>query len=257
MNRLTIVKVGGKVVEDPDLLKIFLEEFKKISGNKILVHGGGVAATAMAAKLGIETKMVDGRRITDAAMLDVVVMVYAGLINKRIVAGMQALGSNAVGLTGADLDLLKAKKRQPSEIDYGFVGDIEEVNTRELRLLIEEAVIPVIAPVTYDGNSQLLNTNADSIASAMAVELSNYYNVYLVFCFDKKGVLSDQNNEESIMPYITLDEYSEMKENGTINSGMIPKLDNGFKARKNGVREVIITNARNISTGKGTRLMID
>lgn len=257
MNRLTIVKVGGKVVEDPDSLSAFLSEFKKISGNKILVHGGGVAATAMASRLGIETKMIEGRRITDKDMLDVVVMVYAGLINKRIVAGMQALGSNAIGLTGADLDLLRSKKRNHPEIDYGFVGDIEDVNTRELRLLIEEAVIPVIAPVTYDGNTQLLNTNADSIASAMAVELSNYYNVYLVFCFEKKGVLANPEDENSALSYLTIDSYADMKESGAVNTGMIPKLDSGFKARKNGVKEVIITNPENISTGKGTRLMLD
>jgi acetylglutamate kinase len=170
---------------------------------------------------------------------------------------MQALGSNAIGLTGADLDLLRSKKRNHPEIDYGFVGDIEDVNTRELRLLIEEAVIPVIAPVTYDGNTQLLNTNADSIASAMAVELSNYYNVYLVFCFEKKGVLANPEDENSALSYLTIDSYADMKESGAVNTGMIPKLDSGFKARKNGVKEVIITNPENISTGKGTRLMLD
>jgi acetylglutamate kinase len=257
MNRLTIVKVGGKVVEDPDSLRAFLAEFKKISGNKILVHGGGIAATAMANRLGIETKMIEGRRITNKDMLDVVVMVYAGLINKRIVAGMQATGTNAIGLTGADLDLLKSRKRSHPEIDYGFVGDIEDVNTRELRLLMEEAVIPVIAPITYDGDGQLLNTNADSISSAMAVELSNYYNVYLVFCFEKKGVLANPEDENSVLSYLTIDAYAEMKEKGAVNTGMIPKLDSGFKARKNGVKEVIITNPENISTGKGTRLMLD
>jgi acetylglutamate kinase len=257
MNRLTIVKVGGKVVENPETLSAFLIEFKKISGNKILVHGGGVTATEIATKLGIETKMIDGRRITSAETLEVVIMVYAGLINKKIVSGLQALGSNAVGLTGADLDVVKARKRKHAEIDYGFVGDVEDVNTKELRLLLDESVIPVIAPITHDGNGQLLNTNADTIASAMATELSNYYNVYLVFCFDKKGVLSDQNNEDSVISYITIDNFEELKEAGTVDSGMIPKLENGFNAKKNGVKEVIITNALNISTGKGTRLLLD
>jgi acetylglutamate kinase len=257
MNRLTIVKVGGKVVENPETLNAFLTEFKKISGNKILVHGGGVMATALAGRLGIETKMVDGRRITDSSMLDIVLMVYAGLVNKKIVAGLQALASNAIGLTGADLDVVRARKRQHTTIDFGFVGDVEEVNTSELRLLLEESVVPVIAPITHDGNGQLLNTNADTIAAAMAIELSNYYNVYLVICFDKKGVLSDQQNDDSIISHLSPEDFEEFKESGIVDSGMIPKLENGFNARKNGVREVIITNAENISTGKGTRLILD
>lgn len=257
MNRLTIIKIGGKVVEDHDNLMMFLNEFNKVSGYKILVHGGGPTATETAARLGINTELVDGRRITDESMLNVIVMVYAGLINKKIVAGLQSLGCNAMGLSGADLDLIRAKKRQHPEIDYGFVGDVEDVNTRELRLLLDEGVVPVIAPVTHDGNSQLLNTNADTVAAAMANELSNYYNVYLVYCFEKKGVLAEITNEESVISHLTYDDFLTLKDKGTVVSGMIPKLENGFNAKRNGTKEVIITNAQNISTGRGTRLVID
>jgi len=184
MDRLTIIKVGGKVVEEPESLKALLDQFSKVSGNKILVHGGGRTATEIANRLGIETKMVDGRRITDAKMLEVVTMVYGGLVNKQIVAGLQARNCNAVGLTGADLDLIRAKKRPVEDIDYGFVGDVDDVNTRELRLLINENIIPVIAPLTHDGNGNLLNTNADTIASEIATELANNFSVYLFYCFE-------------------------------------------------------------------------
>ncbi|NQU84657.1 MAG: acetylglutamate kinase [Mariniphaga sp.] len=257
MNRLTIVKVGGKVVEDPKSLNNFISEFKQISGSKILIHGGGTSATKLASKLGIETKMIEGRRITDAKMLDVVVMVYAGLINKNIVSKLHVVGCNAAGFTGADLDLIRAKKRQHPEIDYGLVGDIEDVNTLELRLLLEEAVVPVIAPITHDGNGQLLNTNADTIASEIAKEFSNYYNVYLLYCFEKSGVLKDQKNEKSVIPHLDYNTFSNLKENGIIASGMIPKLENGFYAKRNGVKEVIITNTSNLATGKGTRLQLE
>ena len=174
MDRLTIIKVGGKVVEDTLSMNTLLDQFNKISGNKILVHGGGSIATEMASQLGIETKMVEGRRITDAAMLDVVTMVYGGLINKRIVAALQARNCNAMGLTGADLGFIRAKKRLVQDVDYGFVGDVKEVNSRELRLLLNENVVPVIAPLTHDGSGQLLNTNADTIASEIGIELSAY-----------------------------------------------------------------------------------
>lgn len=254
MDRITIIKVGGKVVEDAQSLSSFLDQFSKISGYKILVHGGGTTATKIAAKLGIETKMVDGRRITDAATLDVVTMVYGGLVNKKIVAGLQARNCNALGMTGADLSLIRAKKRATGEIDYGFVGDIEDVNSRELRILLNENVIPVIAPLTHDGSGQLLNTNADTIATEIATELSGYFNVYLFFCFEKKGVLLDQNDESSIIYELDHSLFQQYKEEGIINSGMIPKLENGFQAKRKGVKEVLITNASNIATGRGTRL---
>ena len=255
MDRLTIIKVGGKVVETPDLLHAFLDQFKKISGNKILVHGGGSTATEIAGKLGIETRMVDGRRITDRAMLEVVTMVYGGLINKKIVAGLQARGCNAIGLTGADLDLIKAHKRPVKEIDYGFVGDVEDVNSREIRLLINESVVPVVAPLTHDGYGQILNTNADTIATEMAIEMSDYYSVYLFYCFEKKGVLLNPDDETTVVYDLDHELYEKYKNEGIIVEGMIPKLDNAFNAKRNGVKEILITNPENIATGRGTRLV--
>lgn len=255
MDRLTIVKVGGKVVEEPDLLKVLLDDFVRITGYKILVHGGGKAATALADRLGIETRMVDGRRITDAAMLEVVTMVYGGLVNKRVVAGLQSRNLNAIGFSGADLDLIRARRRPVGDIDYGFVGDIESINTRELRILLGENVIPVIAPLTHDGKGQLLNTNADTIAAQLAIDLSHHYKVLLFYCFEKKGVLSDPMNDESVMPELTEASFIENQELGIISTGMIPKLQNGFRALYNGVSEVLITNPANFARGRGTRLL--
>lgn len=255
MDRLTIIKVGGKVVENTESLNALLDQFDKISGNKILVHGGGRTATEMAKKLGIETKMVEGRRITDADMLEVVTMVYGGLVNKKIVAGLQARGMNAVGLTGADLGLIKAHKRPVKDIDYGFVGDVDDVNVSELRVLINENVIPVVAPLTHDGKGQLLNTNADTIASELATELSNYYKVFLFYCFEKKGVLVDPNDESTVIYDLDLPLFNKYKAEGIISDGMIPKLENGFRAKMKGVQEILITNPENISTGRGTRLV--
>jgi acetylglutamate kinase len=255
MDRLTIIKVGGKVVEDEKSLNTLLDQFNKISGHKLLVHGGGTTATEIAHKLGIKTKMVEGRRITDQKTLDVVTMVYGGLVNKKVVAGLQARNCNALGLTGADLGLIKAKKREVKDIDYGFVGDVEDVNSRELRLLIEENVIPVIAPLTHDGKGQLLNTNADTIAAEIAAELASYYSVFLFYCFEKKGVLLDQYDETTLVYELDNILMQKYKDEGIINSGMIPKLVNGFRAKRKGVKEVLITNTDNIATGRGTRLI--
>ncbi|HSH19857.1 MAG TPA: acetylglutamate kinase [Draconibacterium sp.] len=255
MDRLTIIKVGGKVVEDSESLNTLLDQFKKISGYKLLVHGGGTTATEIAEKLGIETNMVEGRRITNSEMLDVVTMVYGGLVNKKVVAGLQARNCNALGLTGADLGLVQAKKREVKDIDYGFVGDVEDVNSRELRLLINENVIPVVAPITHDGKGQLLNTNADTIASEIATELAAYYNVFLFYCFEKKGVLLDPNDESTLIFELDNSLFQQYKAEGIISAGMIPKLDNGFQAKRKGVKEVLITNAQNIITGRGTRLI--
>lgn len=255
MDRITIIKVGGKVVENQESLNALLDQFIKISGNKLLVHGGGKIATEIAGKLGIETKMVEGRRITDSDMLEVVTMVYGGLVNKKIVAGLQARGCNAIGLTGADLDLIKAHKRPVKDIDYGFVGDIDDVNPAELRLLINENIVPVIAPLTHDGKGQLLNTNADTIASELATELSNYFNVYLFYCFEKKGVLLNTDDETSVIYDLDLSLFNQYKNEGIISEGMIPKLENGFRAKMRGVKEVLITNPENIATGRGTRLV--
>ena len=255
MDRLTIIKVGGKVVEDSESLNALLDQFIKFSGNKILVHGGGRTATEIAAKLGIETEMVDGRRITGKSMLDVVTMVYGGLVNKKIVAGLQARGCNAIGLTGADLNLISARKRPVQEIDYGFVGDIVDVNSSELRMLLGENVVPVIAPLTHDGKGQLLNTNADTIAAELASEMSSYFSVYLFYCFEKKGVLLNPDDESTIINELDMALFQQYQQEGIINTGMIPKLENGFGAKRNGVKEVLITNPENMANGRGTRLV--
>jgi len=257
MDRLTIVKVGGRVVDDPGMLNAMLDDFKHITGYKLLVHGGGPAATRLAARLGVETRMINGRRITDMETLEIVTMVYGGLVNKRVVAGLQARNCNALGLTGADLDLIRARKRPVEEVDYGFAGDVESVNIRELRLLLAENVIPVVAPLTHDGNGMLLNTNADTIASRLAIEFSNYFKVLLFFCFEKKGVLSDPQDENSILAELSESMFAEYQVSGIISSGMIPKLTNGFYAIRNGVSEVLITNTENFARGRGTRLVRD
>ncbi len=256
MERLTIVKVGGKVVEEKESLDQLLNHFSQIRGKRILVHGGGRLATTLSEKLGIETKMVDGRRITDEETLDVVTMVYAGLVNKKIVAGLQARGCNSIGLTGADLNVIKAKKRPVKEIDYGFVGDIMGVNTSEMRLLLNEEVVPVMAPITHDTYGQLLNTNADTIAADLAIELSNYYSVNLFYCFEKKGVLMNPDDENSVIPELSYNKFKQLQEEGIIKDGMIPKLDNGFTAMRNGVSQILITNPNLISMARGTRLSL-
>ena len=256
MERLTIIKVGGKVVEDKDSLEQLLAQFSQIRGKRILVHGGGLLATSLAEKLGIETQMVEGRRITDAATLEVVTMVYAGLINKTIVAGLQAKGCNALGLTGADLNVIRAVKRPVKDIDYGLVGDIMGVNTSELRMLLNEEVVLVMAPITHDGKGQLLNTNADTIAADLAIELSNYYTVNLFYCFEKKGVLLNPDDENSVISELSYNRFKQLQLDGAIKEGMIPKLDNGFSAMKNGVNQVLITNPSLISMARGTRLSL-
>jgi acetylglutamate kinase len=256
MERLTIVKVGGKVVEEKESLEQLLNHFSQIRGKRILVHGGGKLATNLAEKLGIETKMVEGRRVTDEQTLEVVTMVYAGLVNKNIVAGLQAKGCNAIGLTGADLNLIHAKKRPVKEIDYGFVGDIMGVNTSELRLLLNEEVVPVVAPITHDTYGQLLNTNADTIAAELAIELSSYFTVNLFYCFEKKGVLLNPEDDNSVISELSHNHFKKLQAEGIISAGMIPKLDNGFSAMKNGVSQVLITNPDLISMARGTRLSL-
>lgn len=252
MNQLTIVKVGGKIVEDPKSLKALLKDFSLIAGHKILVHGGGRSATQIAERLGIESKMVDGRRITDEETLKVVTMVYGGLVNKNIVAQLQALNLDALGLTGADLNVMLAVKRPVKEVDYGFVGDMKEVNGPVLSDLLNQNYIPVLAPITHDGKGQLLNTNADTIAGETAKALTYDFNVRLIYCFEKKGVLKDENDEDSVIPFIDKELFREYKEAGIIQGGMIPKLENAFQAIAAGVKEVIITRASEINTGKGT-----
>jgi acetylglutamate kinase len=256
MEKLIIIKVGGAVLEDPVTLNDFLDHFTTIPEKKILVHGGGRAATQLSKQLGIETRMVDGRRITDTETIKVVTMVYGGLINKNTTAVLQSKGCNAVGLTGVDMNLISSVKRPVGEIDYGLVGDIESVNTFAFNLLLLAGFIPVIAPITHDMKGQLLNTNADTIASAIAVSMIDMYQVSLVYCFEKAGVLSDPENDESVIPELSYNMYQVYKNTGIIHSGMIPKLDNSFKALELGVNEVIITNAGTLSTSKGTHLSL-
>ncbi len=258
IDRLTIVKVGGKVVEDPVSLAELLNDFSKIIGHKILVHGGGRSATAIAEKMGIQTKMVDGRRITDKETLDVVTMVYGGLVNKNIVAQLQARNVQAVGLTGADLDLIRADKRPVGDVDYGYVGDVKFVNCDQLEELIKNDVIPVIAPITHDGKGQLLNTNADTIASELAKAFASIFRVQLIFCFEKKGVLLNPTDDDSVISALDMESYIEHKASGVILDGMIPKLDSGFEALKRGVVEVEITNVHGLKFSKstGTRLYL-
>ena len=256
MEKLVIVKVGGVVLEDPETLNDFLDHFVAIPGKKILVHGGGRTATQLSTQLGIETRMVEGRRITDAETIKVVTMVYGGLINKNTVAVLQSKGCNALGLTGVDMNLISAVKRPVGEIDYGLVGDNSAINTFAFSLLLQSGFVPVIAPITHDTHGQLLNTNADTIASAIAVALSGIFNVSLVFCFEKAGVLSDPDDNDSVIPFMNFQMYQDSKQTGTIHSGMIPKLDNSFKALEMGVEEVIITNAGTLNTTKGTHLCL-
>lgn len=253
MEKLTLIKVGGKIVEEAATLKSLLEQFSKIPGNKVLVHGGGRSATQVAGQLGIETKMVEGRRITDEAMLKVVTMVYAGLVNKNIVAQLQANGINSLGLTGADINYMRSDKRKPNPIDYGFVGDVKEVNTDILADLIARGIVPVLSPITHDGKGNLLNTNADTIAQEAAVALAKRFDVSLIYCFEKDGVLKDENDDSSVIPLITKSDFEAYKADGTISGGMIPKLDNAFTAISKGVKEVVITSANHILSG-GTKI---
>ena len=222
--KLTVIKVGGKIVEEEATLNQLLADFSAIEGYKVLVHGGGRSATKLAAQLGIESKMVNGRRITDAETLKVVTMVYGGLVNKNIVAGLQAKGVNAMGFTGADMNVIRSVKRPVKEVDYGFVGDGEKVNAELLGSLIRQGVVPVRAPLTHDGQGAMLNTNADTIAGETAKALAELFDVTLVFCFEKKGVLSDENDDDSVIPVITPELFQEYVDKGIIQGGMIPKL---------------------------------
>jgi acetylglutamate kinase len=253
--QLTIVKIGGKVLEDPETRAVFLDDFSALPGPKVLVHGGGRSATAMAQRLGLETKMVEGRRITDADMLEVVIMVYGGLINKNVVAGLQSRGINAFGVTGADFNLIKAHKRTGTEIDYGFVGDVDEVHSAPLSNLLKQGIVPVVAPLTHDGQGNMLNTNADTIASALAVDFSNNFDTRLVYCFEKPGVLINPDDDNSVIPFLNRELFSMYREEGIIAEGMVPKLENGFNSLSNGVLEVVITNIDGLSIpGRGTTL---
>lgn len=251
--KLTIVKVGGAVVEDELQLSQLLRDFSAIEGRKVLVHGGGRKATKMAERLGIETKMVNGRRITDADMLEVVTMVYGGLVNKNLVAQLQANGINAIGLTGADAGVIHSHKRPlKNGVDYGFVGDVDNVADSTLAHLIEAGITPVMAPLTHDGEGHILNTNADTIASETAKALARQYDVTLIFSFEKKGVLRNPDDDDSVIPVITHADFEQYKADGTISGGMLPKLENALAAVDAGVSRVIITLATAIDGQHGT-----
>lgn len=251
-DKLTIIKVGGKIVEEPETLAALLRDFAAIGGFKLLVHGGGRSATKIAAQLGIETQMIDGRRVTDQQMLEVVTMVYGGLVNKTIVARLQALGIDALGMTGADMNILRSDRRPVKTVDYGFVGDVKEVNSQALATLIRAGVVPVIAPLTHDGNGSMLNTNADTMAGETAKGLASLFDVQLIYCFEKAGVLRDENDDDSVISLVNRDIYAQLRNDGIVVGGMIPKLDNAFEAIDAGVSEVIITKAsalNNLSSG--------
>ena len=251
--KLTIVKVGGAVVEDELQLSQLLKDFSAIEGRKVLVHGGGRKATKMAERLGIETQMVNGRRITDSEMLEVVTMVYGGLVNKNLVAQLQANGINALGLTGADANAIRSHKRPLKDgVDYGWVGDVEAADGKMLSRLIEAGITPVMAPLTHDGKGHILNTNADTIASETAKALAPIYDVTLIFSFEKKGVLRNPDDDESVIPVITHEDFERYKANGTISGGMLPKIENALSAIDAGVERVIITLATAIDGQHGT-----
>lgn len=254
MEKLTLIKVGGKIVEEPDTLQQLLRDFSSIEGHKVLVHGGGRSATKIASQLGIESQMVNGRRITDAEMLKVVTMVYGGLVNKNIVAGLQSLQVNALGLTGADMNIMRSDKRPVKDVDYGFVGDVKEVNADVLASLIQQGIVPVLAPLTHDKQGHMLNTNADTIAGEAAKVLAKYFDVTLMFCFEKKGVLLNEDDDESVIPEIDRASFQKYVAEGIIQGGMIPKLENAFQAIDAGVKEVIITQASEIHKHTGTRV---
>lgn len=253
--KLTVVKVGGAVVEDEAQLTQLLKDFSVIKGKKVLIHGGGRRATQVAASLGIESKMVGGRRITDADMLSVVTMVYGGLVNKNLVARLQANSVNALGLTGADVDVIRSHKRPIKDgVDFGFVGDVDRADGQMLSHLIQAGITPVMAPLTHDGQGHILNTNADTIASETAKALAPYYDVTLIYSFEKKGVLRNPDDDNSVIPTITRADFEQYKADGTINGGMLPKIENALSAVDAGVSKVIITLATAIDGESGTKI---
>lgn len=252
--KITIVKVGGLSVEDTETRRKLLLNFSKIKGRKVLVHGGGVIATTIAKKLDVESQMIEGRRVTSSEMLDVAIMVYAGLVNKKIVTDLQELNVNSLGLTGSDLNCIRSEKRPVGKVDYGYVGDIKEVNADVLAKLIRMGIVPILAPLTHDGNGQMLNTNADAITGSVSKALTKHFEVKLIFCFDKKGVLLDPNNEDSVIPLITESDFKTHVTDGTITGGMIPKLENAFHSLYGGVLEVHITNVDSLLNG-GTKVI--
>ncbi|MCM8570571.1 acetylglutamate kinase [Gramella jeungdoensis] len=237
---LKIVKTGGKLIENKARFQEFLKDFSALEGPKILVHGGGNFATEIATKLGYETKMLDGRRITDENSMQVITMVYAGLISKNIVASLQKLGNNAVGLCGADGKSVLSKKRPVKEVDYGFVGDIEEVNTTFILSLLEQDLVPVFSAISYSNEGEILNTNADSVAAEISIAMSREYETELYYCFEKKGVLADSQDDDSVVEVLDKEKYQELVDKKIISDGMLPKLHNCFQALENGVSTIYL-----------------
>jgi acetylglutamate kinase len=257
MTKLSIIKIGGNIIDNPTELKQFLTDFSKIEGYKILVHGGGKSATKMAQSIGLVPQMIDGRRITDAPMLDVVVMIYAGEINKNVVAQLQANNTNAIGFSGADGNLILSTKRNHPTIDYGFVGDVQKVNTPLLETLLNSGITPVFCAITHDGKGQLLNTNADTIASELAIALSEVFEVTLTYCFEKPGVLYDAEDDSSVIEQINSELYIKLKDEGAIHSGMIPKLDNCFNSLSKGVQKIKIGHHRMLQNSEAAHTSIE
>ena len=256
MDKLFVVKIGGNLIENSTKLESFLQDFTALKGFKILIHGGGKKATEMADKLNIPVQMIEGRRITNEDNLDVITMMYGGKINKNIVAKLQALNCNAIGLSGADGNSISAVKRSVKDIDYGFVGDITEINLNLFLLLLENALTPVCCAISHDKNGQLLNTNADTIASAIAKSLSNYFEVSLWYCFEKNGVLGSISDEQSVIELINPETYDNLKSKGIVNLGMIPKIDNCFDALQNGVKMVKIGSPKMINVNEAHTTLI-
>jgi acetylglutamate kinase len=254
MKDLIILKIGGNVLDNQPVLQSVLDSFAAMPGNRILIHGGGKIANVLMKQLGIEPIMVEGRRVTDDKTLAIVTQVYAGLINKNLVSQLQARSCNAIGLTGADANTIPAVKRPVKEVDYGFVGDVDtsKINAKTIQGLLEQELIPVFAPITHDGKGQLLNTNADTIASSLAIAMASYYKVKLVYCFEKNGVLSNPDDDNTVISCIDENAYSGYKAKGAIHSGMVPKLDNAFKALKTGVSEIVICGPGAFGAGSST-----
>ena len=248
MSKLFIIKIGGNIIDNDSALQSFLQNFASVEGKKILVHGGGKIATKIGEQLNIASNYIDGRRITDGDTIDLVTMVYGGLVNKKIVAQLQSYHCNAIGLTGADANSISAIKRPVKDIDYGFVGDIttSQLAVNSWQLFLNNDLVPVVAPLTHDGKGQILNTNADTIASALAVALSGIYDVRLIYCFEKKGVLLNIDDDNSVINHINKEKYQQLIEDKKLADGILPKIDNAFAAIDNGVREVLIGDANDL-----------
>ena len=248
MDKLFIIKIGGNILDDTNAQQLFLQKFAAVDSLKILVHGGGKIATSIGKQLGIEPNYINGRRITDEATIDLVTMVYGGLINKKLVAALQAMHCNAIGLTGADANIITAAKRPVAEIDYGFAGDISssQLAVDSLQMFLDNNLVPVVAPLTHDGKGQLLNTNADTIASTLAIALSKQYDVRLIYCFEKKGVLENIEDETSVITLINKEKYLQLLQDKKLADGILPKIDNAFAAINSGVKEVLIGDANDL-----------